>query len=789
MVDTPGSLPAGWTTEIKTHKNGPRAGTQYKCYIDPLTGKKFYSKKGVLRFLESRKCDDRKSEPEEKAVNTPCPEKIRSSPDSLPPGWIKEIKVRKNEQGVVYRKDPPLQVNLSRDASLNPIDPSELKSVYISDFLGLLRSYIDPATGYVFRSKVEVFRYLKTGVLGKRARKLDQRNVSGVQSLDDAITQSDAFSMVAYQLLMDQRQMGPADHVRYHMVKSQTSLQFDFQVQNARVIVLEQKPRGQLASKERMEHHDLCACSTGCLPRRQSERIQAAQLLKKQLLELEDGNQPSDLLEQQLMKKQLPEFNGNQPSDLLEQQPLKKQSLEVEDGDRPSDLLEQQPLKKQSLEVEDGDRPSDLLEQQLLRKQSPELEDGSQPLKGQLLKKQPPELQGRNQPSDLLQDQTHSAPLENQHYHEPGLPLKLKDKKPLEDVVAMESDNRKLEANGWLSRSDDELSEDVGPSEGKKQRRNQLPFESVHRNPSKNGSSSKSQDKLLGHNQLFESVGEKVSDMNQILKGLFHDSEEENQLDTMKKEANLVDQSLNTKSESPLVDQSLNAKSENLLVDQSLNAKSSPLESEDNKQLHDEMAKPKAKSTNIHFRKRKAEKASVLPRRASKRLAGLEADTILNFENPDHACRQAAKRQALSVHPASLVTEECEQGMANDGKPVMVEMKRAAIIEQDGSATPSSIATEERQPGKANEEEPVVVEVEKAGTIETEKPSADKAEKSTDNDERPQSLVSPFGDSWPDPCLEFAFKTLTGEISMDTLVIGDYFQPQLGGNQFSKPSL
>ncbi|XP_026409349.1 methyl-CpG-binding domain-containing protein 13-like isoform X2 [Papaver somniferum] len=45
--------------------------------------------------------------------------------------------------------------------------------------------------------------------------------------------------------------------------------------------------------------------------------------------------------------------------------------------------------------------------------------------------------------------------------------------------------------------------------------------------------------------------------------------------------------------------------------------------------------------------------------------------------------------------------------------------------------------------------------------------------------EKPEcSLNLPFGDSWPDPCLEFAFKTLTGDFPMEgDLTIQDYFHP------------
>ncbi|KAK1267237.1 hypothetical protein QJS04_geneDACA000481 [Acorus gramineus] len=43
-------------------------------------------------------------------------------------------------------------------------------------------------------------------------------------------------------------------------------------------------------------------------------------------------------------------------------------------------------------------------------------------------------------------------------------------------------------------------------------------------------------------------------------------------------------------------------------------------------------------------------------------------------------------------------------------------------------------------------------------------------------------LTFPFGDSWPDPCIEFAFKTLTGAAPVleDVSVIEDFFNQHVG---------
>ncbi|KAL9246746.1 hypothetical protein vseg_020242 [Gypsophila vaccaria] len=46
-------LPTGWTVETKIRHSGSREGTAYKCFTDPSSGSKFYSKPEVYRYLQS----------------------------------------------------------------------------------------------------------------------------------------------------------------------------------------------------------------------------------------------------------------------------------------------------------------------------------------------------------------------------------------------------------------------------------------------------------------------------------------------------------------------------------------------------------------------------------------------------------------------------------------------------------------------------------------------------------------------------------------------------------------
>ncbi|PNY04952.1 methyl-CpG binding domain protein [Trifolium pratense] len=188
-------LPDGWNVEFRTRKSGPAKGTGYKCYIDPSNTHKFYSKPEVLRHLETTKdsnCSSKKtkgtgkhppskeeeeekcsskhspskgeekrtnsnrhspSKEEDKCINMHSPSKgkekyintqsvtgEKSTVEDLPPGWIKEVKIRKHRSGI--KKD---------------------------------WFYIDPVSGYVFHSKKDVTRYLESGDISRCAMKPSRR--------------------------------------------------------------------------------------------------------------------------------------------------------------------------------------------------------------------------------------------------------------------------------------------------------------------------------------------------------------------------------------------------------------------------------------------------------------------------------------------------------------------------------------------------------------------------------------------------------------------------------------
>ncbi|KAL8196232.1 hypothetical protein R6Q57_025232 [Mikania cordata] len=139
-------LPDGWLVDVRFKNSGVR----YKIYKDPATGKQFYSKPTVLKYLGivggsnsvKRKQDSsanptptnatsprRSRKRKENSQNSDYQEVITTSAaDGLPPGWIKEIRTK------IY-------------ATHKRNDPF----------------YTDPVSGYIFRSKVDAKRFLETG--------------------------------------------------------------------------------------------------------------------------------------------------------------------------------------------------------------------------------------------------------------------------------------------------------------------------------------------------------------------------------------------------------------------------------------------------------------------------------------------------------------------------------------------------------------------------------------------------------------------------------------------------
>ncbi|KAJ6817863.1 methyl-CpG-binding domain-containing protein 13 [Iris pallida] len=146
-------LPPGWLLEIRVLMSGGNAGQKYKCYYDPFTGYRFYSKADVFHFLKSGKFSSPVSK--QKRPSSGIPDiilaQIDYSPDGLPHGWIKEYKFRKpSKKGQRFKKD-----------------------LYITD----------PAHGYIFRTLKDAIHYVSTGDVSKHASVIRRKRMHKICSL------------------------------------------------------------------------------------------------------------------------------------------------------------------------------------------------------------------------------------------------------------------------------------------------------------------------------------------------------------------------------------------------------------------------------------------------------------------------------------------------------------------------------------------------------------------------------------------------------------------------------
>ncbi|KAL2348061.1 hypothetical protein Fmac_002061 [Flemingia macrophylla] len=150
-------LPDGWNVDFRTRKSGANMGSGYKCYINP-SGHKFYSKPEVLRYLETVNSNNHTSNKEEICKSNDAAEK--STVKDLPPRQITEIKIRKGSSGNGMDSDV---VAKSSGEDLPPGWITEVKVRKGGNGNRKDLFYVDPASGYVFRSKKDALRYLKSG--------------------------------------------------------------------------------------------------------------------------------------------------------------------------------------------------------------------------------------------------------------------------------------------------------------------------------------------------------------------------------------------------------------------------------------------------------------------------------------------------------------------------------------------------------------------------------------------------------------------------------------------------
>ncbi|MQM03436.1 hypothetical protein Taro_036218 [Colocasia esculenta] len=171
-------------------------------------------------------------------------------------------------------------------------------------------------------------------------------------------------------------------------------------------------------------------------------------------------------------------------------------------------------------------------------------------------------------------------------------------------------------------------------------------------------------------------------------------------------------------------------------------------ESKDGNKTATEVARPRKS-------RMKSEKSASIGRRASKRLAGLEAEPAVDIELGDKSLKRG--RPSTQKNPRTGLDDNREV----DTEPP--KAKEETFREQ--------IEVETLKFNNEDRREQVDVE------------ELDSRDRTIDKD-LDCTVASPFGDSWPDPCIEFAFKTLTGEIPvLDTTTMQGFLHEQLSSVQ------
>ncbi|XP_042506528.1 methyl-CpG-binding domain-containing protein 13 isoform X2 [Macadamia integrifolia] len=200
MEDSPEWLPTGWSMVTKTRKSGMTAGRTYKCYISS-TGSKFYSKEEVFRYLKNGKIQSHTSEPNKRDTATHChsaePNKIDTAThchSSKPKKRDAAVHCPTSEQNkrdaAVHSTKSASKVVVEKHTA-EGLPPGWIKEIKVTQMAGRTRKdpyYIDPVTGYEFRSLKDVFRYLESGDLGKCATKPKKRQISDMESIDTEIS-------------------------------------------------------------------------------------------------------------------------------------------------------------------------------------------------------------------------------------------------------------------------------------------------------------------------------------------------------------------------------------------------------------------------------------------------------------------------------------------------------------------------------------------------------------------------------------------------------------------------
>ncbi|VFR01889.1 unnamed protein product [Cuscuta campestris] len=207
---SPETLPSGWSEYVKVIK-----GRNVKHYVDPVSGYVFFSKPDAVRYVQTGdilKCLKRPKRRDSLLETDNKSHKIQESSDN-------EVSQNEKSTNSEDEEGSIMQISEGEDASVKQISdgtgkqPSNVvSSVSVEGNLvgeippgwvteiktrvhayGIRRysHYVDPVSGYVFRSKKDVMRYVQTGDIEKCAVRPKKRDsMSGTNNQSHEIKES-----------------------------------------------------------------------------------------------------------------------------------------------------------------------------------------------------------------------------------------------------------------------------------------------------------------------------------------------------------------------------------------------------------------------------------------------------------------------------------------------------------------------------------------------------------------------------------------------------------------------
>ncbi|XP_075487484.1 uncharacterized protein LOC142526781 isoform X5 [Primulina tabacum] len=189
-------LPPGWIKEVKTSKSGNKIRKD-SYYIDPVDGYIFLSKRDVLRYLETNDIGSCAITPKRRKmdnfnlIKSGIPVDNEGETFSKPetPLQVKSI----TDEGCNSEQNkgkPSLAAVAAESSSVEGLPPGWIKEIRASKSGNKIRKdpyYTDPISGYVFRSKKDVMRYLETNDIGSCAVTPKRREPDDLKLIENKI--------------------------------------------------------------------------------------------------------------------------------------------------------------------------------------------------------------------------------------------------------------------------------------------------------------------------------------------------------------------------------------------------------------------------------------------------------------------------------------------------------------------------------------------------------------------------------------------------------------------------